>query len=100
MKYYSEEEVKKVLMERERYTDFGANDIIGKMIPSTPTIPDRERIRMELWKEVYLQASKDDNYTADIYSIDAKDALEEFDKQFPNVVESNSDQIKITVKPK
>ena len=75
MKYYSEEEVKRVLMERERYTDFGANDIIDKMIPTTPTIPDRERIRMELWKDLFVSRP---------FDIMIGNALEAFDKQFPN----------------
>lgn len=89
MKYYSEESI------RIRFSSLGYNETVSNAIISgmnaveLPTLEsnssDRERIRMELWKEVYLQASKDDNYTADIYSIDAKDALEEFDKQFPKL---------------
>ena len=51
------------------------NDILRMWSPADlPTPSDRERIRMELWKEAYLLEASEDK---------AKWAVEAFDKQFP-----------------
>lgn len=82
MNYYSEEEVIKMLMKGEDYTEVAAKAIVFTMTPDLPTQSDRERIRMELWKDLYLMYMKEVPYTVvlDYYN----NALAAFDKQFPN----------------
>ena len=76
MNYYSEEEIKRVM---EQYTSLNIDALLSLMKPVIlPTLEstssDRERIRMELWKEAYLLEASEDK---------AKWAVEAFDKQFP-----------------
>lgn len=85
MKYYSEEEVNRVL---RPIVDYYVLDHAIQKMQSTilPTIEssssDRERIRMELWKETYLHYTKN-GYGTNITGFSVR-ALEAFDKQFPN----------------
>ena len=77
MKYYSEEEVIKLLMKEENYLEHSAQDVVRLMTPAIlPTLEstssDRERIRMDLWREF-----------ASISINKADEALAAFDKQFP-----------------
>jgi len=74
MKYYSEEEIKRVM---EQYTSLNIDALLSLMKPVIiPTLEstssDRERIRMELWREF-----------ASITINKADEALAAFDKQFP-----------------
>ena len=74
MKYYSEEEIKRVM---EQYTSLNIDALLSLMKPVIlPTLEstysDRERIRMELWREF-----------ASISINKADEALAAFDKQFP-----------------
>ena len=74
MNYYSEEEIKRVM---EQYTSLNIDALLSLMKPVIlPTLEstssDRERIRMELWREF-----------ASISINKADEALAAFDKQFP-----------------
>lgn len=74
MKYYSEEEIKRVM---EQYTSLNIDALLSLMKPVIlPTLEstssDRERIRMDLWREF-----------ASISINKADEALAAFDKQFP-----------------
>lgn len=73
---YPESEIRRVLKE-QRYSSISDDELIKAMKSCSDS--DRERIRMELWKECYVR------YTGSNH-IDAlcTMALEAFDKQFPN----------------
>lgn len=80
MKYYSEEEIKRVM---EQYTSLNIDALLSLMKPVIlPTLEstssDRERIRMELWTRAYLDCSELLR-NSDV----ARLALAAFDKQFP-----------------
>ena len=80
MNYYSEEEIRRIL---EPIMDFYVLDhSINKMAPVIiPTSSDRERIRMELWKDAYMHFIK--THTNNLASEYADIATISFDKQFP-----------------
>ena len=87
MNYYSEEEIKRVM---EQYTSLNIDALLSLMKPVIlPTLEststDRERIRMEVWRDTYTQALAMVNYNSMNYHEAANNALAAFDKQFPNV---------------
>jgi len=69
---YPESEIRRVLKEM-RYWSVSDDELIKAMKSCSDS--DRERVRMELWKEYFISRPFD--------TAIAK-ALEEFDKQFPN----------------
>ena len=78
MKYYSEVEVNRVL--RPIVDSYVLDHALQRMVPTflptfESTSSDRERIRMELWKDLFVSRPFD--------TMIGK-ALEAFDKQFPN----------------
>lgn len=73
---YPESEIRRVLKE-QRYSSLSDDELIKAMKSCSDS--DRDRIRMELWKEVYMKNSDEPEAT-----LEAGDALEAFDKQFPN----------------
>lgn len=82
MKYYSEEEVNRVL--RPIVDSYVLDHALQRMVPTflptfESTSSDRERIRMELWKDMMVM------HAGSTIAVDyATQALEAFDKQFPN----------------
>ena len=79
MKYYSEEEIKRVM---EQYTSLNIDALLSLMKPFIlPTLEstssDRERIRMELWCKLYSYPSTNEPRW------DLQAAMNDFDKQFP-----------------
>ena len=79
MKYYSEEEIKRVM---EQYTSLNIDALLSLMKPVIlPTLEstssDRERIRMELWCKLYSYPSTNE------LRWDLQAAMNDFDKQFP-----------------
>jgi len=79
MKYYSEEEIKRVM---EQYTSLNIDALLSLMKPVIlPTLEstssDRERIRMELWCKLYSYPSTNEPRW------DLQAAMNDFDKQFP-----------------
>lgn len=68
---YPESEIRRVLKER-RYSSTSDDELIKAMKSCSDS--DRERVRMELWKEMYLKR----------YDVDPNDAVDDFDKQFQN----------------
>ena len=75
MKYYSHDDVYSSL---EAITPLSLDQIRVVMNSLTPVpMPDRERIRMELWKESFLACQGDDKSGFATY------ALAAFVKQFP-----------------
>lgn len=86
MKYYSEEEVNRVL--RPIVDSYVLDHALQRMVPTflptfESTSSDRERIRMELYSGVYLKASGLVYPAYNDRENEAKAALESFDKQFP-----------------
>ena len=77
MNYYSEEEVIKKY-NRFTITEKGTS-FVSTLTPCELPQSDRERIRMELWKDMMVMHAG--NVNADEL---AAQALEAFDKQFPN----------------
>ena len=82
MNYYSEKEIRRIL---EPIMDFYVLDhAIQKMVPAIiPTSSDRERIRMELWKDVFTQSLRNDDMSMRDSEDEAQLSVEAFDKQFP-----------------
>ena len=77
MKHYSHDDVYSSL---EAMTPLSIEQIEVAMNSLTPVpTPDRERIRMELWKECYVRYTGS-NHIDELCNI----ALAAFDKQFPN----------------
>jgi len=74
---YPESEIRRVLKE-QRYWSVSDDELIKAMKSCSDS--DRERVRMELWKEVYIKYNNESEAT-----LEAGDAIELFDKQFPNV---------------
>jgi len=82
MKYYSHDDVYGSL---EAMTPLSIEQIEVAMNSLTPvSTPDRERIRMEVWRDTYTQALAMVNYNSMNYHEAANNALAAFDKQFPN----------------
>lgn len=70
---YPESEIRRVLKE-QRYSSISDDELIKAMKSCSDS--DRERVRMELWKECFLR--KDGSVSLAEYAVEA------FDKQFPN----------------
>jgi len=68
---YPESEIRRVLKER-RYSSTSDDELIKAMKSCSDS--DRERVRIELWKDMYLKR----------YDVDPNDAVDDFDKQFNN----------------
>lgn len=81
MKYYSEEEILLTFPYWSNLTKEVTKEIVDHMTgietfaEKDQRNPDRERIRMELWKDLYMKRP--------VY-VTINEALEAFDKQFPN----------------
>lgn len=76
MKYYSEESLIKNFLSlgySKTASEIFLENVNPVLIPDPSS--DRERIRMELWKEAYLLEASEDK---------AKWAVDAFDKQFHN----------------
>lgn len=78
---YPESEIRRVLKE-QRYWSISDDEFIKAMKSCSDS--DRERVRMELWKEVYSQALRNEAYLTDDCVHESELAIEHFDKQFPN----------------
>ena len=78
---YSESEILRVLKE-QRYWSVSDDQLIKAMKSCSDY--DRERIRMEVWRDTYTQALAMVNYNSMNYHEAANNALAAFDKQFPN----------------
>lgn len=76
---YPESEIRRVLKE-QRYWSISDDELIKAMKPCSDS--DRERVRMELWKEVYSKYIVDTKPSDS--EIMANGAVSRFDKQFPN----------------
>jgi hypothetical protein len=85
MKYYSEEDLIEVI---ESNTSLNGRALLSLVRPATlPTLEstssDRERIRMELWKDVFTQSLRNDDMSMRDSEDEAQLSVEAFDKQFP-----------------
>ena len=78
---YSESEILRVLKE-QRFWSVSDEELIKAMKSCSDS--DRERIRMELWKEVFTQSLRNDDMSIRDSEDEAQLSVEAFDKQFPN----------------
>lgn len=81
MKTYAYDDIESSLEVILNLNEDKVKEFMDTLTPVTRTTPypDRERIRMELWKESFLACQGDDKSGFATY------ALAAFDKQFPNV---------------
>ena len=73
---YPESEIRRVLKEM-RFMSVSDDELIKAMKPCSDS--DRERVRMELWKDAYI-ATIGHGDCANV----ADTSIDDFDKQFPN----------------
>ena len=89
MKYYSEEEILMTFPYWSNLTKDVTKEIVDHMTgietfaETDQRSSDRERIRMELWKEMYIQ-SRLSGSLPDHAEVIGRNAVDRFDKQFPN----------------
>lgn len=79
MKYYSEEDIRLSVKTTYGVDEDDINKLIEQLTPVEHPHVDRERIRMELWKEMMVM-NEDGTVTINL----ANNALEAFDKKIPN----------------
>ena len=77
---YSESEILRVLKE-QRFWSVSDEELIKAMKSCSDS--DRERIRMELWKDVYSQSLRNDDMSIRDSVYEAQLSVAAFDKQFP-----------------